>query len=337
MRRVDALTVARARIIASTVERLYERHPDWTQRWGPSGRGSCSRDVGFTLAFAEAALLSEDPTILVEYARWLARILRSRAVPVDSARESFILLADALRDILPQEDADAAEASFLAAGAALEGSIEAPESATPLTPFAARFLDALLKSDRIAVQEILQSAGDAAMGAARIADEIIRPAMAEVGARWARNEITVAEEHRATALAQAALSRTTFGARPSGARTVVVACVEGNLHSLGARVVADAFEADGWNVEYLGADVPTRDLIAFARTREVNLIALSIALPTHIAAAKGAVEALRRSFGPDCPRIIVGGKPARDFARGVGSIAADAVYMDAASGVSGTR
>lgn len=336
--RFDALTTSRDAIVASVVRALYERHPEWETRWGPAGRESCSRDVGFTLSFTEAALRSGDPTILHDYGRWLAGLLLSRGVPTTSAKDSFDLLADALADRLPHEEADEASRALRVAREALDAHTFAASGTAHLSGRALDLLNALLVADRAAVTRILEEAREAGLGVAQIADAVVQPAMAEVGARWARNEISVAEEHRATALAQSALARLFPGATAQeGGGRAVLACVEGNLHSLGLRIFADALEDAGWSVEHLGADVPTRDLLAFLRKHEVDLVGLSVSLPLHLETAQRVVSALRRELGDACPRIVVGGIPMRGSAKGADYIAADAVFADAASGIADLR
>ena len=72
---------------------------------------------------------------------------------------------------------------------------------------------------------------------------IIQPAMYQIGEKWQANQVTVAQEHIATAIVQsvmtAALLRSTPPA-PIGKR-VLLACVAGNHHTVGLRMVADRF------------------------------------------------------------------------------------------------
>ena len=80
--------------------------------------------------------------------------------------------------------------------------------------------------------------------------EVLQPAMREVGHRWAMGQLNVAEEHYATAIAQSildGLSRQLHRA-PRDGRLAVVSGTPGEQHVLGARMVADFLEADGWEV-----------------------------------------------------------------------------------------
>jgi MerR family transcriptional regulator, light-induced transcriptional regulator len=119
------------------------------------------------------------------------------------------------------------------------------------------------------------------------------PALREVGACWEAGTLTVGEEHLATAIVERLMARVYPGGAPQAqAPLVVVACVEGNLHAIGARMVADFLAAAGWRVRYLGADTPTPDLAQAAVAASV--VTLSVSQPDQLPALRTATAALRR-------------------------------------------
>lgn len=108
----------------------------------------------------------------------------------------------------------------------------------------------------------------------------------------------------------------------------VVACVEGELHDLGARIVSDLLEMAGFEVCFLGANVPTESLVELVRRRPPHLLALSVAADSNLPALRRAVAAVR-SVTRDRVRIAVGGqalvrKPSLVKRLGVGIHARDA-------------
>ncbi len=139
--------------------------------------------------------------------------------------------------------------------------------------------------------------------------EIVQAALQEVGRRWERNEVSVAQEHLATAITQRVLAQASLRASylPANGRRALLACVQGNRHSVGLRIVADTLEIGGWEACFLGADVPNADLLAFASMRRPHLIALSLSLPEQLAPTRDAIRDLRDTLGDDCPPIWVGG------------------------------
>jgi methanogenic corrinoid protein MtbC1 len=126
---------------------------------------------------------------------------------------------------------------------------------------------------------------------------VFAPALREVGERWQTGAIRVCDEHMASACVERLMARVYPGAiPPADAPAVVVACVEGNLHTIGPRMVADFFAAAGWRVRYLGADMPTPDLVLAARGADV--VALSASDAEQLPALRQAAAALRGAPAP---------------------------------------
>ena len=87
---------------------------------------------------------------------------------------------------------------------------------------------------------------------------------------------------------------------------MLVACVEGEQHELGARTLADVFELNGWRTSFLGANLPSRELIALIKraARPPDLIALSATMPEHLPKLASTIDAIRDSSNVP---VIVGG------------------------------
>jgi methanogenic corrinoid protein MtbC1 len=137
---------------------------------------------------------------------------------------------------------------------------------------------------------------------------VIKEAQRRIGDLWQLNQISVAQEHLATAIARLAMTHL-YSAMPLGrpvGRRVIVACVEGEQHDLGPRVVADFFEMAGFDVRYLGASVPTDSLLAMVLRDVPDLVVLSVTMAFHLDALRSTVAQLRQRAG-DRVRVAVGG------------------------------
>lgn len=86
----------------------------------------------------------------------------------------------------------------------------------------------------------------------------------------------------------------------------MVACVEGELHELPARLVSDYLELAGFAVVFLGANLPTDSLVSFLEQEPVDVLALSVTMVFNLPALRSAVSAVRERLGSDLP-ILVGG------------------------------
>jgi methanogenic corrinoid protein MtbC1 len=152
---------------------------------------------------------------------------------------------------------------------------------------------------RIALEQL-----DAGIGLAEVLSELVCSAQLEVGRRWAANEWNVAQEHAATSIGEdvvAALASRRAAADSRG--WVVVACAEGEWHSLPARVLAETLRVDGWQVRYLGASVPANHLLQMLHDVGPDAVALSCSVSTSLPRARRMIEASREAGVP----IIVGG------------------------------
>lgn len=171
-----------------------------------------------------------------------------------------------------------------------------------------RYLEAQLAGDRReAVRLVLEEGLARGIAVSALQSGVIQEAQREIGRLWQQNRISIAQEHMATAISQVAVSRLFEEARPDpavGVR-VLVACVEGEMHEFPARLVADFLELAGFEVLYLGANVPTDDLVKMLREELPGVLALSLTMSFNAPSLRSAVERVRAEW-PDLP-IVAGG------------------------------
>lgn len=106
----------------------------------------------------------------------------------------------------------------------------------------------------------------------------IAPALREVGEGWACGRLSVAEEHRATAIAGdlvAILRDLVPAPDPNGLR-LLMACPAGERHGLPARMAAERFIDAGWEVDFLGADAPAEAVVAQLEVTSPQAVGISI-------------------------------------------------------------
>ena len=154
---------------------------------------------------------------------------------------------------------------------------------------------------------------------ARFCDEGVRGFMEEVGETWRSGRLRVGEEHMATeALVEVLIrmrdSHPSLGDEAaSGRRLAIVGSMEGDRHTLGSLCVRLMLERRGWEVFFLGADVPVEDFAAMQRAREAGLVCVSFAPPNTAADMKRAVRILGEFYQPEHPySLVLGGLLADD-------------------------
>ncbi|OKI01862.1 cobalamin-binding protein [Streptomyces sp. CB02923] len=153
-----------------------------------------------------------------------------------------------------------------------------------------------------------RTAADRIRGAGeRVLLELIAPTQERVGLAWAANDITVAQEHAATAISERCIAAVADATAPAPSGTyagrVTVACVTGEWHALPARLLSEVLRLRGWRVDYLGAQVPTRHLVDHVCRTRAQAVLLSSSIPFLLPGAHNAITSCRGAGVP----VLAGG------------------------------
>jgi methanogenic corrinoid protein MtbC1 len=174
-----------------------------------------------------------------------------------------------------------------------------------LAGLAGRYLAALEDADRRGAVAVAEQALDEGADPTRVLLEIVVPAQTEVGVRWQANRWSVAQEHAATAISEAAVAAVAARTDVEPTRGhVVVACIDQEWHALPARIVAEVLALAGWRTTYLGAATPPAHLAGFLAEVVPDVLALSCSLSTGLPRAHRMIRAGRDIGVP----VLVGGR-----------------------------
>jgi len=136
---------------------------------------------------------------------------------------------------------------------------------------------------------------------------IFQRAMYYAGELWMKNQISVATEHLASSITLRTMSmvQPQLLDSPRNGKKAVIACVCGELHKIGARMVSDTLELGGWDSYFLGANTPIKDLLDLLGKKQPQLLCLSVTLSSHLDHFQETVKKTRARF-PNLD-ILVGG------------------------------
>lgn len=153
---------------------------------------------------------------------------------------------------------------------------------------------------------------DAYQGGYQIPDiymDILQEALYEIGRLWEGNRITVADEHMGTAITQYVMSNLYQHMKMEERQLgrAVITGVQGELHQVGANMVADVMDADGWDVMFLGTNIPPEWVLKSVRQHGARLFGISSTMLFNIHKVIHLVEAVRREFGSSIQIMIGGG------------------------------
>lgn len=198
------------------------------------------------------------------------------------------------------------------------------------------WLRSLRAGDRRAAHRAVAAARDAGFDVRTLYLEVFQPALQEIGRLWQENEITVADEHLATAITQVEMAHfygELFARGGTSGRSLIAACADVERHEVGLRMICDLLELEGWDTHYLGATVPTQSLVAMVEARRPDVVALSAALLPHVPRLREMIAAIRARLGDRAPLILAGGRPFVDEPALAKRIGADLTAANAADAV----
>jgi DNA-binding transcriptional MerR regulator/methylmalonyl-CoA mutase cobalamin-binding subunit len=196
----------------------------------------------------------------------------------------------------------------------------APVTPSPLrsaTPSEMALADSFLNVALAAIQQLntqwlrtsLQQASSR-LAAPVFMQDLLVPLLDRVGDLWQEGGLQVAHEHAASAVIRAFIDdmRAEFEVT-AGAPSVVMTTLAGELHELGALIATATAASDGWDVTYLGPNLPAEQIALVARQKGSRAIGLSIVLPEDDESLAEELHMLRRHVGTGIS-IIVGGRGA---------------------------
>jgi len=301
--------------VDAVTNRFYEEMSSIYISFGERGRKCCREDIQFTLDFLRPAIEFGFLQSFIDYLRWLTSVLSARGI----AAEHIITSLDWLEEFFSAHAslsgsqkitrAITAAKTGLKAEAVMQLSAEIDKKMPLGWPEYNEFKEALLQGDSRRAAEIFDARLKAGASFLDVELHLVQPALYQVGRDWQENRVSVAQEHLATATAITLMAQefSSVGQAEANGKKAVFACIEGNEHDVGLRIVADAFEPQGWDVQFLGANIPTPELVEQVKCWVPDLLGLSVAFPHQLRATREAISQLHNELGKACPAIMVGG------------------------------
>lgn len=201
-----------------------------------------------------------------------------------------------------------------AARAALREAPRPPWSPGPLDPSAAALAHALETFDEPSAQAALDRLLSEFTPETVLRD-VLMPYLHELGERWDRGEITVAQEHFASNVIRTRLATLGRGWGRGQGPQALLACAPGELHDIPLLAFGVVLFRYGWRVAYLGAATPMPDLLHTAAAAPPQLVTISTVDPALLA----GLEPELRELASVAPLALGGAGATEATAREVGA------------------
>lgn len=197
-------------------------------------------------------------------------------------------------------------AGLAAAEAAAAAANQAnPAQATNETAHAHDELDAALLAFDEARSHAVLDALIARFSLDTVLSDVVLPYLHGLGERWEKGEVSIAQEHFASALLRGRLLGLARGWGQGLGPTALLACAPGEQHDLGLIAFGLTLRARGWRILYLGPDTPLDALAEAAKSTQPDIVVISAVAPETLTAGRRAINALAQNH-----RLAVGGAAA---------------------------
>jgi methanogenic corrinoid protein MtbC1 len=178
----------------------------------------------------------------------------------------------------------------------------------------ARYLEPLLRGDRRACRSVIEEAMQSGIPANSVYLEIVWPVMLEIEKLLRADKITPVQEHLATRVNRTIVDQlqNKLPRRPRRNKKVVVCCAPEELQELGAQIITDLFESDGWEVRFLGGGLANDDILAYINEYAPAILSIHGTAPKQAPDVRRLIDTIKSvNAWPDMRIMVSGGLFAR--------------------------
>ena len=173
--------------------------------------------------------------------------------------------------------------------------------------------DAIVNLEKEKAIELAQKAVNENMNLLEVIEKGFGDGIRRIGDLWEEGEFFLPELMLGGTIMQESmeilLPKLKSGGEHISSGTVVIATIEGDIHSIGKTIVGTMLSANGFEVYDLGADVPAEHIVETAIENNADVIGVSALLTTTMFGQKKIVEILEKKGIRNKYKVIIGGAP----------------------------
>ncbi|HEY3243510.1 MAG TPA: cobalamin-dependent protein [Phycisphaerae bacterium] len=171
-----------------------------------------------------------------------------------------------------------------------------------------KYMEPLLAGDRASCRTIARSF--AAQSDPTFAyHELIWPAMEQVDRLYRDDQINRAVEHMATRINRCVADQIQMHLIPRDAngRRILIACADGEPEELGAQMCADLFEANGWDVYFVGGGIPNDEVLSLVGQLRPDILLVFGTRPQGVPGVRALIDLIREVGANPTMNIMISG------------------------------
>lgn len=169
------------------------------------------------------------------------------------------------------------------------------------------YLECLLEGDKAKCTAIIHHLLENNVEVKEIYINLFQKSLYQVGKMWERDNLCGAKEHMAATITECMMGviYSKIASVKKNDKKVVVACVPKEFHSIGARMVSDMFELNGWCSYLLGANSQKSELCKLLDEKKPQVLALSLSTYFNVLRLIETIDEVKKKH--PSVKIIVGG------------------------------
>lgn len=290
-----------------------DNSPECLGKIGEKGKEYCFQDIVHHFEHLIEAIKVNYPKLFSDYLIWTSKLLEKRGVSAEDFKANLTLILKVIENSFDNEFYEKIVPFFNLAQKNLDCDFNEVDTYitidNPLNEEANKYLKFLLDGERNKAQALIDQLISNKVDLEMIYLNIFQVTQYEIGRLWQENKITVIQEHYCTASTQLIISSLFNKITPKSKknRFFLAHTLKGDLHELGARMLADFFEIDGWNTHYAGSEISNKQLINYLKENKVDVLAISITQYIYISRLVQLIKLIREVNELKKIKILVGG------------------------------
>lgn len=311
------LVIEKENIAEKILKLQYEIYPEHKNMHFDIGYNNYKQGISHFISQLAEAINQDEVILFVSYANWAKTTLEGMGIGAIRLSKNLECALIIFKQTF-QEDEYQILKSFI------ESALEQFTSENwdipsyinrdqPFSELSSQYLYFALKGNKRKAIDLVIDAAKNGVSVKDIYQNVFECTQYEIGRLWQLGKISVAQEHYCTALTQLIIGQLypiAFNQRTETNRnTFIGTCISDELHELGIRMVTDFFELSGWDASYLGANMPNKDLMKLVDEKQPEVIGLSATMTINISRVEALINEIRKNYGNEKVKIIVGGYP----------------------------
>ncbi len=173
-----------------------------------------------------------------------------------------------------------------------------------------RYMSPLLEGRRTECRDVLNMVLAEGVEPMQVYRNMLWPALEQVAELYREDRINMASEHMATRISRALADQlqSHLPMKERNGKRILIACADGEPEELGAQMCSDMFEAEGWDVFFVGGGVPNDEILGLVGQLRPEILLVFGTQPTGVPGVRKLIDLIRDvGSNPTMNFMIAGG------------------------------